>query len=98
MEGIMQRLDTQSIHQRLENLPGWSFHQDAIHKSYSFPSFHRAIAFVVQIGMLADAADHHPDIDVRYNRVEVTLSTHSAGGVTEKDLALAARIEEAQER
>ena len=79
----------------LTTIPAWEYGDGSIVRQFTATSFHRAIAFVVQIGMLADAADHHPDIDIRYSRVIVTLSTHSAGGVTEKDIALAARIDEA---
>jgi 4a-hydroxytetrahydrobiopterin dehydratase len=91
----MNLLDNQSLQDHLTSLPGWTFIGISIRKEFTAPSFHRAIAFVVQIGMLADAADHHPDLDIRYSRVTVTLSTHSAGGVTGKDIALAAAIEEA---
>ena len=91
----MSLLEVHDIHERLVFLPSWEYTSDSIAKSYVAASFHRAIAFVVQIAILAELADHHPDIDIRYNRVTITLSTHSAGGVTEKDFALAKRIEEA---
>jgi 4a-hydroxytetrahydrobiopterin dehydratase len=88
-------LTPEEIAERLAGLPGWTCEDAQLRRQVTLPSFHRAIAFVVQIGMLADAADHHPDIDIRYNRIAITLSTHSAGGVTERDFALAGSIEEA---
>ena len=89
----MPLLTEEQIHQALAALPGWEYRAREIRKTYTAPTFHRAIGFVVQMGMLADAADHHPAIDIRYATVTVALSTHSAGGVTEKDIRMAAAIE-----
>lgn len=72
---------------------GWDVVGNAIRKEYRFETFPTAIAFVNRLADAAEAANHHPDLDIRYNRVVVTLSTHSEGGVTEKDLALAAEAE-----
>ena len=91
----MTALSTQDIEQRLRDLPAWSLDDGQIARSYEAPSFHRAIGFVTQIAMLAEVADHHPDIDIRYTNVRIALSTHSADGITEKDFALAAQIDEA---
>ena len=77
----------------LEALPGWERAGGQIARQYRFDGFPTAVAFVVRISYEAEAADHHPDLDIRYRRVMVTLSTHSAGGVTAKDLDLAAAIE-----
>ena len=76
-------------------LTGWEADVGApsIAREYQFPTFPAAVRFVDFVAELAEAADHHPDIDVRYNRVRLTLSTHSAGGVTEKDFALARAID-----
>ena len=76
-------------------LTGWEADPEApsISREYQFPTFPAAVRFVDFVAELAEAADHHPDIDVRYNRVRLTLSTHSAGGVTEKDFALARAID-----
>lgn len=76
-------------------LSGWEADTEApsISREYQFPSFPAAVRFVDFVAELAEAADHHPDIDIRYNRVRLTLSTHSAGGVTEKDFALARAID-----
>ena len=65
-------------------------------KEFRFGGFPDAIAFVVRVGMAAEVANHHPDLDIRYNRVRVALSTHSEGGLTEKDFALAAEADAGQ--
>ncbi len=77
-------------------LRGWNADPEApsISREYRFPSFPAAVRFVDFVAELAEAADHHPDIDIRYNRVRLTLSTHSAGGVTEKDFSLARAIDQ----
>ena len=64
-------------------------------KTYELPSFPEAISFVTRIADLAEQADHHPDLDIRYRKVRVALSTHDQGGITDKDFALAAQIEAA---
>jgi 4a-hydroxytetrahydrobiopterin dehydratase len=86
-------LPDESIDQRLEALPGWSRDGDEIVKTYELPSFPDAIAFVTRVADLAEKANHHPDLDIRYRNVRVALSTHSEGGITDKDFALAAEIE-----
>ena len=77
-------------------LNGWEADADvpSIARDYRFPTFPAAVRFVDFVAELAEAANHHPDIDIRYNRVRLTLSTHSAGGVTEKDFALARAIDQ----
>ena len=65
----------------------------ALSRTYKQPTFRAAIAFVAFVAELAEAADHHPDIDIRYSKVTLTLSTHSAGKITEKDHALIAQID-----
>ena len=89
------RLSDIAIQRALGSLPGWSRRGDSLVKSFQFPSFLRGIEFVNRVARAADAADHHPDIDIRYTRVTCTLSTHSAGGITQKDLDLAGEIERA---
>lgn len=89
----MPLLSPDDVQQRCAALPGWSVDGDAICRTFKRATFHHAIGFVVQIAMLAEVADHHPNIDIRYNTVHIVLSTHSAGGVTEKDFALAAQID-----
>ena len=87
------RLSDIDIQRELGRLPGWSRRGDVLVKTYQFPTFRGGIDFVTRIARAADAADHHPDIDIRYTKIVVTLSTHSAGGITTKDLALAFEIE-----
>jgi 4a-hydroxytetrahydrobiopterin dehydratase len=77
----------------LEALTGWSREGDEIVKSFDCGSFADAIAFVVRVGFLAEQADHHPDIDIRWRHVRVALTTHSAHGLTNRDFDLAAEIE-----
>jgi 4a-hydroxytetrahydrobiopterin dehydratase len=73
---------------------GWSETDSALEREFTFPDFGGAIAFVVRVAELAEAEDHHPDIDVRFKRVTLRWSTHSAGGVTDRDRELAARSAE----
>jgi 4a-hydroxytetrahydrobiopterin dehydratase len=77
----------------LEALPGWARAGDEIVKEYDCGSFPNAVAFVVRVGFLAEKADHHPDIDIRWKRVRIALTTHSANGLTNLDLDLAGEIE-----
>lgn len=90
----MAKLDDQEITTRLEALSGWARQGDAIVKTYKLPNFPAAVAFVTHVAFLAEAANHHPDIDIRYNKVTLLLSTHSDGGITEKDFALAEQADE----
>ncbi len=78
----------------LAGLPGWSCTGDEIEKTFERPSFADAIAFVVRVGFLAEAADHHPDLDVRWRKVRVALTTHDSGGLTANDVDLAGQIEQ----
>lgn len=87
------RLGDAEVQERLKRLPRWELKEGAITKLYKFGDFPEAIAFVNRLADLAEAADHHPDILILYNKVRLTLSTHSAGGLTEKDLRLAAQID-----
>ena len=89
----MAKLSPQEVQAALAKLPGWALHGAEITKTFRFPSFRAAIGFVDKVADIADTADHHPDIDVRFDRVTLTLSTHSAGGLTERDFALAGEIE-----
>lgn len=86
-------LTAEEVEARLRPLDGWAREGNEIGKLYRFPGFDEAMAFVNRVAGLAREADHHPDIRISYDRVKLTLSTHSAGGVTERDFALAARID-----
>jgi 4a-hydroxytetrahydrobiopterin dehydratase len=79
----------------LASLTGWSVDplRDAIVKSFTFQNFGEAFAFMTRVALEAEKADHHPEWSNVWNRVDILLSTHSAGGLTDKDLALARRIE-----
>ncbi|HUL74832.1 MAG TPA: 4a-hydroxytetrahydrobiopterin dehydratase [Vicinamibacterales bacterium] len=81
------KLLDKEIHDKLAALPGWKKDGEALVRLFSFPSFPDAIAFTTRLAFDAEAADHHPDITISYKRVTVRWSTHSEGGVTEKDFA-----------
>lgn len=81
------------IQRELGGLSGWSRKGNALVKTYSFNSFPAGIEWVRRVAEVAEQRDHHPDIDIRYTRIAVSLSTHSAGGITSKDLELARLIE-----
>lgn len=89
------RLSDAEIDARLSALSGWSRAGDAITKTFSFTGFPEAVAFIARTVEPAERLAHHPDIDLRYNRVTVTLSTHDQGGLTAFDFALAPEIEQA---
>jgi len=89
----MPTLSDSEISAALAGLPGWEAADAAIAREFKFAGFPDAVAFVVRLAYDAEAADHHPDLDIRYNKVRVTLSTHSEGGVTAKDVDLARAIQ-----
>ena len=89
----MATLADAEITARLAALPGWAREGDEIVKTFDCGTFATAVAFVVRIGFFAEAADHHPDLDVRWKRVKVALTTHDAGGLTSNDFDLAVQIE-----
>lgn len=81
----------------LATLPGWTEvpGRDAIRKSFKFADFNQAWGFMTRVALAAEKADHHPEWSNVYNRVEIVLSTHDAGGLSEKDIALAKVIDSA---
>lgn len=87
------KLSPQDLAAGLEKLPGWRREGDTIERTYELPDFRTALAFVAYVGELAEQMDHHPDVDIRYDKVRLALSTHSAGGLTGNDLALARSID-----
>ena len=89
----MAKLTDAELNVYLAEMEGWTFLANAIHRDFAFPGFRSAIAFVNRVADSAEGAGHHPDIEIHYNRVYLSLSTHDAGGVTEKDIALAAEID-----
>ena len=86
-------LSDAELQEALAGLPGWAREGDVIVKTYELPTFPAAIELVRQIADRAEAANHHPDLDIRYRKLRVALSTHDEGGITEKDVALATEIE-----
>jgi 4a-hydroxytetrahydrobiopterin dehydratase len=91
----MAKLSRDEITAGLRPLAGWEYRDGAIRKLYRFNQFMDGIDFVTRVAEIAEAADHHPDIAVNYTRVTFSCSTHSEGGVTQKDIDLATNIEAA---
>jgi 4a-hydroxytetrahydrobiopterin dehydratase len=87
------RLTDAQVTDALAGLPGWERDGDMIVKTYELATFPAAIAFVVAVGNRAEAANHHPDIDIRWRRVRLALTTHDEGGLSDLDVALATEIE-----
>ena len=83
----------EQIERDIQLLKGWGRAGKEIRKTFEFKDFVHAMGFVNSVALLAEKANHHPDIDIRWNKVALTLSTHSAGGLTEKDFKLAREIE-----
>jgi 4a-hydroxytetrahydrobiopterin dehydratase len=78
----------------LDRHPAWRLSDGALVRELTFPDFLAAIAFVNRVASLAETAGHHPDIDIRYNRVRLALVTHDAGGITSNDTSLAAQLDQ----
>jgi 4a-hydroxytetrahydrobiopterin dehydratase len=89
----MATMSDTEVKDALADLPGWEPSGSEIAKEYKFADFAAAMAFVNQVADAAEAANHHPDIDIRWNKVRLALSTHSQGGLTRNDFTLAAQIE-----
>jgi 4a-hydroxytetrahydrobiopterin dehydratase len=87
----MPVLSPDAAQTRLAQLPGWQIQSGELVRTFKFKDFVAALEFVNLIGKFAEAAGHHPDIDIRYNRVRLALVTHDAGGITEKDFDLAVK-------
>ena len=88
------RLSPDEIAAGLSALPHWSGDEDGIHRSVELPGFRDAVAAIVAIADVAEEMDHHPDVDLRWRTLHLTLVSHSAGGVSDLDLQLARRIDE----
>ena len=87
----MAALTPDEVKARLASTPGWSLEQGELVRQFQFADFLGSIAFVNSVAQVAEAAGHHPDIDIRYNKVRLALTTHDAGGITAKDFDLAAK-------
>jgi len=94
----MARLSDDALRREQDTLPGWSVQDGMLRKTFAHPSFPEAIVFVNAVAHLAEVANHHPDIDIRYSNITLALVTHDEGGITEKDVALARAVEEARTR
>jgi len=90
----MPLLDQHQRQSFLASTDGWELDGEVITKSFEFPNFAAAMGFVTAVGVLAEKAFHHPDIDIRYSTVTLALTTHDQGGLTEKDTDLARQFEE----
>ena len=90
---MRQKLSDVEVQRALGGLPGWERRGGALTKTFSFDRFADGIRFVDRLARVADDMNHHPDIDVRYTKITLMLSTHDAGGITEADLRLAEKIE-----
>lgn len=88
-----ERLSDIAIQRGLGALPGWTRKGEVLSKTFQFDTFPGGIAFVGRVAEAAEASQHHPDIDIRYTRITCMLTTHDAGGVTQKDLNMANAIE-----
>jgi 4a-hydroxytetrahydrobiopterin dehydratase len=86
------------IQRDLGSLQGWSRKGDVLTRTYAFRNFAQSMEFVNRVASLAESANHHPDIDIRYSKVTLTLSTHDAGGITSNDVDLARAIDRADEQ
>jgi 4a-hydroxytetrahydrobiopterin dehydratase len=92
--GGREVLSPDDIAQRLQSLAGWSVQDGKLVKSYAFPDFVSAVAFVDRLTIVAEAQNHHPDLVVGWGKVTVQLSSHDVGGITTRDLRLAAALDQ----
>lgn len=88
----LAKLDPKEIDRRLLALPEWKLEDERIVREFSFPNFIAAFAFMTKVALIAEKHDHHPDFHNVYNRVRIALSTHDAGGITDRDFRLAEAI------
>ena len=89
----MAALSDNQIRSKLVSVPDWQIESGELVRTFLFKDFRASLAFVNKVGEAAEQAGHHPDIDIRYNKVRLALVTHDAGGITEKDFDLAARAD-----
>ena len=89
MQSSKQKISEEKLRDLLRELPEWAIEDGKLVRFWTFPNFVEALAFVNRVGKLAEDAAHHPDIDIRYNRVKLALVSHDAGGITSRDAAMA---------
>jgi len=90
---IMKKLNSVEIKSALGEIPGWKKKAAVIYRKFQFKDFPAAMKFVNAVAKVAEKEQHHPDIDIRWNKVTLALTTHDAGGLTEKDFALAKKFD-----
>ena len=90
---MAEKLPPEEVEAWVSARPRWKYRDGTIRKNYRFPSFRSAVVFVNRVATIADELDHHPEITVRYDKVILRMWSHDAGGVTERDLGLAERID-----
>ncbi len=90
---MAEKLEGKKLQDALEQHPDWHADDGKLIREWTFPNFDAAIEFVNGVAKLADAAGHHPDIDIRYNKVKLSLITHDSGGITAKDVEMAAKLD-----
>ena len=95
--GDFTRLDENEIKKSLESIDGWSVDDDKLFREFTFPRFIEAFGFMASVATVAEKQDHHPEWFNVYNRVEIRLTTHEAGGITENDIGLARSINQIYE-
>jgi 4a-hydroxytetrahydrobiopterin dehydratase len=88
----MAVLNHSEVEAWLKEAPEWRLESGKLVRDWTFPDFVQAVAFVNRVAQLAESAGHHPDIDIRYNKVRLALVSHDAGGITDRDLKMASRI------
>lgn len=88
----MTTLNENEVRKSLEGLPGWQLAGKAIERQVEFPDFKAAMKFVNAVAEAAEAANHHPDITINYNKVRFTLTSHDSGGITQRDAKMAGKI------
>jgi len=97
---MLKKFTTEELDAALQSLPAWKRHgrRDAIRRLYTFDDFTQAFSFMAQVAIMAEKRNHHPEWSNVYNKVDVTLTTHDAGGVTRRDIELARYADEAYAR
>jgi 4a-hydroxytetrahydrobiopterin dehydratase len=95
MDSTKQTLSDDQLQNVLRELPEWALEEGKLVRYWTFPGFVQAIDFINGVAQLAEREQHHPDIDIRYNRVKLALVSHDAGGITQRDAQMARRLSEA---
>ncbi len=94
MASQVVKLSDDDVQKNLRTVPGWDLKNGELQRSFTLPTFPAAIFFVNAVAHIAEIVQHHPDINIAYNKVLLSVATHSVGGITEKDFALARRVNE----